>query len=317
MTWRGSKAGGDVQGLASGELITAARALAADAVCAEVVSGWQAAGIDAVLLKGPTTAEWLYPHAVRGYVDTDLLVDPARVLDAADVLRALGFDYVKVHVAEHSHPWVRLSDGAEVDLHVTLWGPHLTPFQVWEAIQEWLEVRHIGTVAVRTPNLAARALLVVLHAAQHRDDGKTRPRADLRRALEAAPASIWPQVDELAYKLRVLTETGEGLMLEPEGRQLVERLPLIHAAAFGRSEHAPLAIGFQRLSSTPGPLRKLGVILRALTRPRDELGLGLLPDSDGRRSLAAYVRGPIWVLSGLPRTMVALWRARRNGPAGH
>ncbi len=36
-------------------------------------------GIDAMILKGPATARWLYPEGGRQSVDVDLLVDPGRL----------------------------------------------------------------------------------------------------------------------------------------------------------------------------------------------------------------------------------------------
>jgi hypothetical protein len=305
-----------MDGLQSAELIAAARTLATDAACAAVVAAWQAEGIESILLKGLTTAEWLYPDQVRGYADSDLLVDPARVDDATAVLARLGFAAADHNLSEHSHPWLRAGDGAEVDLHVTLWGSHLAPSQVWETLQGCLQVRYIGPVPVQTLTRPARALLVVLHAAQHAEDGKPHPRVDLRRALERTPEQIWSEVDELAYRLMALTETADGLLLDPEGERLLDRLPLVRAAAFGRREHAPLAIGFQRLAGTPGFRGRLGVILRAIVRPRDEYGLEFATGPEGRRPpLMAYVRGPVWLLAGLARTIVAFRRARRRAPS--
>jgi hypothetical protein len=60
---------------------------------AEVRSAFNDAGVRSVLLKGPAFARLLYPNArSRDYTDVDLLVDPARLETAEEVLRRLGFE---------------------------------------------------------------------------------------------------------------------------------------------------------------------------------------------------------------------------------
>jgi hypothetical protein len=71
--------------------LRAACALYVDRVTGEVVAALNDAGIAAILLKGPSIARWLYPAGGRMYRDTDLLVPPSQFLDAASVLRSLGF----------------------------------------------------------------------------------------------------------------------------------------------------------------------------------------------------------------------------------
>jgi hypothetical protein len=300
-----------VSGSIASELVATARALAADGVCAEVVAAWRAEGIEPVLLKGPTVAEWLYPGDVRSYVDIDLLVAPSRVLDAAAVLIALGFDAVDHHVSLHAHPWVRAADGAEVDLHVTLWGPSRPAESVWRELQRWLEWWQVGPVNVQALNLPARALHVVLHAAQHADSAK--PRQDLVRALVLTPGPTWSEAEELAHRLWALTPMADGLLLEADGERLLERLPLARAAAIGTRERAPLAIGFTRLAAAVGWRAKLAVLVRALIRPRDELGLGLGPAPErGLGMFVAYGRRFLRLVAATPRTIIAMRRARRR-----
>jgi hypothetical protein len=145
-------------GAANAGVIETAQALATDAVCGQVVAAFEVKGIESIVLKGPTTAEWLYPDEVRGYADADLLIRPERVSQAAAVLERLGFTPFERYVSPHGHPWLRGSDGAEVDLHVTLWGPHRPAEVLWEELQGWVETRQIGGTRVRTLNLPGRAL---------------------------------------------------------------------------------------------------------------------------------------------------------------
>jgi hypothetical protein len=301
-------------GYSSGLLATA-RALATDAVCADVVATWRAEGIESILLKGPTLAEWLYPGDLRPYVDADLLVAPSRVMDAAAVLARLGFEPTEHHVSLHAHPWFRRADGAEIDLHVRLWGLHYPADRVWRELGAWLEFRELASVTIRTLNLPGRALHVALHAAQHVEAAK--PREDLRRALSRAPDSVWRDAERLADRVGGLQTMALGLALQPEGERLIDRLPLVQAAMIADPRHAPLAIGLTRLSTARGVQGKLGVLVAALSRPQEDI--------DREPGSAAALRfgtpaARIWhvltLLAGIPRTMMALRRGRRAGRHG-
>ena len=249
------------------ELLHTARALAADAAGAEVIAGLRAAGLDSILLKGATTAQWLYEDEPRPYVDADILVDPGRVLEAAGILEQLGFRPVEQHVSEHGHPWRRSSDGAEVDLHVSIWGPHLPPGALWDELLRSTQAAQIGSVQVRVLTLPARALHVVLHALQH--EGRS-PKAleDLRRVIQRAPLEVWLEAERLADRLHALSELGDGLLLDPSGRALLDALPLAAAAARANHDGAVLAVGMARIARARGAGAKLGVVVRALSSPR-------------------------------------------------
>src|SRR2546423_12176731 len=64
---------------------------AVDAVASDVVARLRQAGVRAVLLKGASFADWLYPNGARMYVDVDLLVRPDRAPAAEALLRELGY----------------------------------------------------------------------------------------------------------------------------------------------------------------------------------------------------------------------------------
>jgi hypothetical protein len=254
-----------------------------------------------ILLKGHTTAEWLYSHQARAYTDADLLVSPARVMEAAGVLERLGFAPVPWHVSEHAHPWIRESDGATVDLHVTIWGPSRDPEWVWNELQRWTVPYPLGSARTRALSIPARALHIVLHAAQHRD--QPRNPLDLRRALEVTAFEDWRAAEHLADRMWALLPMAQGLMLEPAGCELLERLPLARAAARAEFEGAPLAVGLARMGMADGPRHKAGVVLRAL---RDENG-SASAQSGGMRTRA---RRLAWLLARVPPTLRAMLRRR-------
>lgn len=293
----------------AGGLLETAHALATDAVCGEVAAALRAAGLDSIVLKGPTTAEWLYPNEVRGYADADLLISPATANRAAAVLEGLGFAPFAGYVSPHGHPWLRSADGAEVDLHITLWGPHRPMDRLWAELQNWVENRQIGGTQVRVLNLPGRALHIVLHAAQHRYN-KTKPREDLRRALKRTPFDAWRDAERLADRLWALGEMADGLLLEPDGRQLLRRLPLARAAAEVNHEDVPLAIGFERIAQAPNSRAKVAVVARSLFPPREELGI----DGGGTRVALEYARRSLGLLARTPATIAGMRRLRRRQP---
>jgi hypothetical protein len=298
---------GGVEGM-SAELFTTAKALAADAAAREVVRAWRARGIDSILLKGPTTAEWLYPHAARGYADADLLVAPDRVLPAANVLEELGFAPVHQHVSDHAHPWVRGSDQAAVDLHVTVWGPSRNPQWVWAELQDWVVPFALGQETVRALSLPARALHITLHAAQHRDT--PRQPEDLRRLLAQTSVAQWREAERLADRLWALLPMAIGLALEPDGERLLAELPLVRAAAAAERDGARLAVGFTRLSAAPGLRGKAAVIATAVRSAAEDVAVDQHAPHPRRTRLAAYARRVAWLIAQAPATVVSLRRHR-------
>lgn len=244
-----------------------ARTLASDAAGAEVMRALAAAAVPAILLKGPTLADWLYPGEARPYVDTDVLVAPADAAAAADTLSALGFTRHPRYVSAHAHPWQRRRDGAEVDLHLTIWGTNRAPETLWRELQGWVTGGTISGTRVTVLSLPARALFVALHAAQHRDN-LVKPREDLRRALAVAPIALWRGAERLADRLWALGELADGLLLDPAGASVLELLPLTRAAWAVNHGATPLAIPLARLGQADGVRAKVGVAVRAVAQRR-------------------------------------------------
>lgn len=142
------------------KLLRAARALAVDAVTAEVVAAFQRAGIPSILLKGPSIARWLYPHGGRTYGDTDLLIGHSDIPAADDVLRSLGFadlldgwSEAEREPLEVARTYVR-TGGIQgvVDLHWSLHQlPDVGPEIVWDAFQT-----HLDTLTVAGAQVTVR-----------------------------------------------------------------------------------------------------------------------------------------------------------------
>jgi hypothetical protein len=294
--------------------LAAARTLAIDSTAAEVVTAFRAAGIEPVLLKGKTVADWLYPGEVRPYGDVDLLVAPWLASQAESVLARLGFTPGEDRVSPHAHPWIR-EDGMQVDLHTRLFGLRCTPKRAWEELRPYLQTDDVAETPVRILAPPARALQVVLHAVQHLDNPK--PQEDLHRALRYVGDDIWRATERLADRLDALHIVAHGLSLDPAGRELIERLPLVRAARLSDQAEAPLAVGIERVRQASGLRQKVLVLRRELALPDPELRLSDAELDDpslrrAQRDAGSELRHLLALGLRLPKTLWALRRARNR-----
>jgi hypothetical protein len=257
-------------------LVAAARSLATDAVTAEVVGAWRADDVPCVLLKGPTVASWLYDERrVRTYGDSDLLVAPHALPRARAILAALGFaecPYEDPLLSTHATPWVRLGDGAAVDLHHAIWGAAAVPGRQWDVLRDgYTESMRVGGLAVTVPTLPARALLIAAHAAQHAPEGQEKPREDLRRALSAGPDDLWYEAARLADRLGAVVTLVSGLAQDPRGIELTQRLPYTRTWVMGSGGSRTVALGFERVAREPRMRGRLALTGRTLFPPADTM----------------------------------------------
>jgi hypothetical protein len=190
--------------MADRALVATAHALALDRTAAQVVAALRAAGIDALVLKGPILARWLYADGTpRPYDDVDLLVAPRHLGAAYRVVERIGAD--------------------PVDLDDALNGAGLEPACAWRLLRERAVVEHVAGQGVLALDPVARAVHVALHAWWH-GPAAPKPLEDLRRALGLLPEDGWREAALLADRLRAATGFDGGLALDPAGRELLERL---------------------------------------------------------------------------------------------
>ena len=306
----------------SQSLLATARSLAADRVSAEVVAALEASGIPAILLKGPTLASWLYDDgSVRYYLDSDILVRPDRFQAAEAVLRELGFAPRELVVPPpkgelpHAEPWHRRVDSAEVDLHRTLSGLGVAPETAWEVLVHEIEPMDVGGATLQVLRAPGRALLVVLHAAQHGPE-KLKPLEDLRRAIERGPLVLWEAATELAVRLDAVGGLASGLRLLPAGAELAARLDLasdeLVGSATKHGSAARLALGLDRLGRERGFRARLRLLRREFFPSPAFLRWWSPLARRGRAGLvAAYVWRPVWLLWHALPSLVLVWRTRR------
>ncbi len=207
-----------------------------DAAATEALAVFAAAGIDAILLKGPALAHALYAPEHRPYSDVDLLVAPDRVDAARDALTGLGYRSTSdglgiddVGGSADADAWARAAIGEDaglmIDLHWRLPGASAPAEVAWTALvarRAWIEV-----AGARTPTLDAAGLAVhvALHAAQHGGrDGK--PMEDLERAARRWALPVWRDAARLAAQLDAGAVFAAGLRLTMSGTALAGELGL-------------------------------------------------------------------------------------------
>jgi hypothetical protein len=198
----------------------------------EVVAGLGAAGVDALVLKGPVTARWLYDSGeVRAYSDCDLLAAPDRFVTAGRVLQAAGFH---LHEDGATHPeawgegraqsWHRLPEDVWVDLHWRLPGVGAAPEEAWEILWTGREQMEVGGANVFITAEPARAMHLATGAAANSEARK--PQLDLERGIGRLPETTWRAAAELAARLNAVPAFADGLRLAPGGAELARRLSI-------------------------------------------------------------------------------------------
>jgi len=173
----------------------------------EVASTLRAAGVDAVVLKGPSLAPF-YGPVVRTYGDLDLLVPVAGWRAALAAIEGLGFvrlipeprrgfDERFGKGASHADP-----EGYEVDLHRTL---ALGPFGLWLDPDELAA----GSVEFFVRDASFRRLSdthALLHVCLHAALGRQPPQLlPLRDVLQVAyrGSVAWDELSSLARRWRL------------------------------------------------------------------------------------------------------------------
>jgi hypothetical protein len=298
----------------------AATGLAIDRVTAEVFRALEAAGLDAILLKGQSIARRLYgSDEHRPYVDCDLLIPAASEPDVATVLRELGFEPAPGFgvpdpgVAEQ-HEWHRGDD--HVDLHGSLVGIGVASDQVWPILAADPLVVEVWGRPINALNDNAFAAVLALHAA---NDGPAGEKAleDLRRGLEMLDEETWERASAVARQLDALAAFTAGLGLLESGRRLIRRLelapPTDTMVILRASDAAPLAFSFERIRREPTWRARLLRILRGLVpAPTYMRRWSPLASRSAVGLVLAYLWRPVWLVLQLAPGLQAWWSAERH-----
>jgi hypothetical protein len=304
---------------------------AVDAATAEILDAFDAAHIDALLLKGPALARMLYrPGEARGYYDVDLLVAPDHLTQARATLAGLGYEggpevfaIDDVGDVVNAEAWFRTSPipkiGAiEVDLHWRLAGADAPPDVAWAALasaRTSIEVAGRRAAVLDRPGLALHA---AMHAAQH-GPGDLKAIGDLERAIAYWPIAVWQAALALAQEVGAVPALSAGLRLVPAGAALAGELALPQAegltwAILHRDERPRGTFHLDALAGSRGLGRRVDVLRRSLLPDRRWI-LDEYPWATAGRGrlalayLAHLLRTPLWAARALR------YRVRERGAA--
>ncbi|MGH2870963.1 MAG: nucleotidyltransferase family protein [Solirubrobacteraceae bacterium] len=291
-----------------------------DSAIGEVVQALRASGIESLVLKGPTFADWYPPDSPRTYVDGDVLVPPALVAGAEDVLTSLGFAPTRDERGvpdwwqEHASSWLRSSDGGKIDLHRKLQATSAPPEAVWTSLWKRREAITVGGASVWRLSEPGRALYATLHATHHGSVDR-RGLPHLQAALQAVDDEGWTAALSLAIELNAVEAFATGLRLLPAGAELVSRIGVPDARSVKTSLLAstppPVALGFDQLAGASGRQRA-EILLRKLLPPPGFIRYWWPPAARSRRMLAVgYLYRPVWLAKHVPAGYRA-WRAARR-----
>jgi hypothetical protein len=172
------------------ELVKPMRLLRLDAAAIEAIKHLGSIGIDVVLLKGASFADWLYDQpGERNYGDVDLLVAPADFDRVGEALKVLGYSvWLSQPVSDRAKVFVR--NGLPIDLHRRLEGVLLNPDAAWRALRANTQVFRLHGHPMRILNEPARTLHLALHAARR---GRRDPQAliELERGVRRLDHGTW------------------------------------------------------------------------------------------------------------------------------
>jgi hypothetical protein len=296
------------------DLLEAGATMALDSAAVELSELLHARGVRAILLRGPSIGKRLYADRSRSYEDIDLLIDLADLAEVEDAVRTAGFELTARDV--HAAPWIRRSDGMNLDLHTTLIGVGAPAETVWRELAAATEPLQLGSREVEVLQAPGLALNVALHAAQHGVEGG-KSLEDLSRALETLPEDVWAEAASLAERLDAVPAFATGLRLLPAGAARAERLGLpverSRELALRAGSAPPTALGFWRLAETRGVRKKVRLIARELA-PSAAFMRAMYPVARrGPAGLAAaYVWRPLQLARQVGPGFVAWRRARRG-----
>jgi hypothetical protein len=280
-----------------------------------------------LLLKGPTTAGWLYAAGDRPYTDIDILVAPDMVTTASSVLRALGFDTSAPPLLSQelgsSGEWTRDSDGMAVDLHTSITGLEQIAERAWDVLKDRSTSFRLLDTYVGALDKPARLLTLCLHAI-FRVPTEDQPLRDLEMAIQHVDIDTWKESAELGRELGVLETFSLGLHQTVTGEAFADQLGLPAGVE-------PLSI---RISKEHGsPTANLVMQMRSLRtmtlRDRSKLiARKIVPSVAYMRTASnlgarggpflalAYIVRPLWLLWVAVRSIPVMFRHRSDDSIG-
>lgn len=295
--------------------------LALDRTASRVCQELHDHGIRSILLKGPATQRLVYGETFRPYCDVDLLVSPddwsraGSYLEQAEYRRAVSPAVGTVTAATYRH-----HDGTTVDLHRDLHMATMAPQTCWTVLASEAEPRLLSGGQVEMLSAPAQIAVLALHACQH-GFAHAKPIADLTRAVEVLPLSLWQRAAGVADRLGATDAMVAGLELVVGGRELGERLGLRESHVFARVCAASGPSSGRLLAkflSARSPSRRWALLRPMILPTNDELGQWAWAERMLRWPGGAVLVRPVWWGRAIVRLPTAgLWclrHARRAPP---
>jgi hypothetical protein len=275
-------------------------------------------GVDVLIIKGPSTGDWLYPEGDRESADVDVLLRPSQWDAAVAALMVRGFEptysgFRETESALHSLDLQRADpqQGRHgVDLHRYFPGIELDAEAAFDVLWADRSPAEQAGMPVWFPNIPSRALIVGLHAARQPYVEKTQK--DLQLALAALSHEEIAGLAELARRLRAQGPLRAGLETRPEASHYIEELGLedVEVPPYWRllSQGADLlSIELERIRSLP-PRQRAGAMVRWLFPSAASLRARHPEAASGHLALGrVYMQR--WV-SGMRRLPMALPKGR-------
>lgn len=295
---------------------TVARNLQIEVTAAEVIARLTSQGVRCLLLKGPTIARWLYDApGERGYIDCDLLVEPAAFERAAAHLGAMGFekqleDIRPRGLPAHTQNWLA-ENGVLVELHRYLVGVQAKPDVAFEEFfGDAVEMDLTGQVVLAL-GPPARALHLALHVGQH--GGKLKKALDdLERGIARLPRTVWSETAAVAERVGATEALVAGLGLVDRGERLIADLGLPTAVSretalrAAGSDSPTLAVEWL-VQAKGWRVRAVYVLRKLFPPPRWVRTIADEPNARGGRLLLLYLLRVASSLRRAPRAIAAWW----------
>ena len=271
------------------------------------------AEIPHALIKGPTTANWLYDPP-RAYSDVDMLVPRSRVDDSVTALGRAGVAHPSGgRLGEEAAHCLMMASpaGIELDLHAALPLMSLprsdTDDTVWDTLAGHVVDFDIDGVPVPALDVPARCLVLALHSVSGGLD-RDRVKEDLRRARRVATGQHWQEAEVLAERLGVIQTMHLGLS-RVEEQWRVDLAPLGARLLLSDDSAA-----FQIQSLRKVPFRRLPKAIWHEAFPSRGFMRRAYPDAEYVKCglLRAHMRRLLSLGTRLPRAVIVLYRARRH-----
>lgn len=225
-----------------------------------LVTAFEDAGVDVVVLKGPVTRRRNYESGERRPVaDIDVLVDPSRFRRASRVLTSRGYRRVDRH--GHSDAFAGGVSDPDVDLHLTLPYVRLAPAKAWKVFAAHRTGLDVDGATLPVLDEPAHTVHLAIHAAVNRFDPGHRSLEEWRRGYATLDDDARAVAEDIAADLGVQSIWSAAVHASSDTADrvaLAASLPVWEAVPRVRSLHGYIGSGtplwvkwrdFQRLAT--------------------------------------------------------------------